>query len=175
MQLSRVELDKQQISTEEVGVKTKTMIIGVVAFFVFFGVLGGESVLAEDVGLVDLLTQQLGVTERQAEGGAGAIFNVAKEKLSKEAFGKVAGAVPEMDDLLGAAPKASGLSGAIEGKASFLGSSAEKLGGLGSLADTFSGLGLKSEMVDKFFPIILSYVESNGGESVKNILAGVFQ
>jgi hypothetical protein len=154
--------------------RKKAFIVGVVALLVFSG-WGVESVLADDVGLVGLLTQQLGVTEKQAEGGAGAIFDVAKEKLSKEAFGKVAGAVPEMNDLLGAAPKDSGLSGAIGGKTSVLGSNAEKLGGLGSLAGTFSGLGLQSDMVNKFLPIILSYVESNGGESAKNILAGVFQ
>ena len=153
-------------------IKTITGIIALMVIFSFFCVI---SAYPQDLGLVSLLTKDLGITKTQAEGGAGAIFNMAKGSLSAEDFGKVSNAVPEMDDLLNTAPKTSGLSGAIAGKTSLLGGSADKLTGLASLADTFSGLGLKSDMVSKFVPIILSYVQSNGGESVKNLLAGVLK
>jgi hypothetical protein len=162
--------------------KTTTVIVGMVALLVFSSLLAVTSVSATDLGLVGLLTQDLGITEKQAEGGAGAIFNMAKEELSTEDFGKVAGAVPEMDDLLSAVPKvdslgakAGALGSAIGGKTSLFDGSSEKLGGLAGLAGTFSQLGLKSDMVNKFVPIMLSYVESKGGESVKNILAGVLK
>ncbi|MGH8470321.1 MAG: DUF2780 domain-containing protein [Gammaproteobacteria bacterium] len=62
------------------------------------------AVPAVDLGLTGLLTSQLGVTEPQAMGGAGAMSSYAKEKLSPESFTNVANAVPEMDQLLGAAP-----------------------------------------------------------------------
>ena len=45
---------------------------------------------ASGLELVNLLTRQLSVTEKQAEGGAGSIFQVAKNNLSAEDFSKIA-------------------------------------------------------------------------------------
>lgn len=125
--------------------------------------------------ILNLLTDQLGVTEEQAKGGVGAIFNLAKEKLGDADFGKIAEAVPGMADLLGAAPASDGLAGVIGGLASKLGGGAGKLGSLASLAGGFKGLGLDSGMVEKFIPIVLSFVQSKGGDSIKNLLAGVLK
>ena len=55
---------------------------------------------AGDMGLVDLLTSQLGVTKNQAEGGAGSIFQSAKQNLSVEDFSSIAKAVPGIDKML---------------------------------------------------------------------------
>ena len=60
---------------------------------------------AADMGLVDLLTSQLGVTKDQATGGAGSIFQLAKQNLNVEDFSSVAKAVPGIDQMMGAAPK----------------------------------------------------------------------
>ncbi len=125
--------------------------------------------------ILDVLTDQLGVTEEQAKGGVGAIFNLAKEKLGDTDFSKVAEAVPGMDDLLGAAPESGGLAGMVGGLASKIGGGAGKLGSLASLAGGFKGLGLDSGMVGKFIPIILSFVQSKGGDSIKSLLAGVLK
>ena len=125
--------------------------------------------------ILSMLTEQLGVTEDQAKGGAGAIFNLAKEKLGDADFGKVAEAVPGMEELLGAAPASGGLAGVVGGLASKLGGGAGKLGSLASLAGGFKDLGMDSGMVGKFIPIILSFVQSKGGDSIKNILAGVLK
>jgi Protein of unknown function VcgC/VcgE (DUF2780) len=143
---------------------------------------------AHAAGLVDLLTQQLGVTEAQATGGAGAIFTMAKSKLSPQDFGQVAKAVPNMADLLQAAPKVEGLGGATGSSPNsaaggsvggMLGSkptaAAGTLGGLSSLSGAFSQLGLSSDMIGKFVPIVLQFAESQGGATVKNLLAGVLQ
>jgi len=43
-------------------------------------------VSALDIGLVDLLSSQLGVTKDQAEGGTGSIFQLAKQNLSVEDY-----------------------------------------------------------------------------------------
>ena len=75
--------------------------------------------------------------------------------------------------MLAAAPAGGGLAGAIGGLTSMLGGGAEKLGGLASLAGSFKELGLDMDMVTKFVPIILSFVKSQGGDSLKNMLAEV--
>ena len=127
---------------------------------------GGSSVLAAD--LVSMLTQNLGVTQQQAKGGAGAIFDYAKGKLSADDFSKVAAAVPGMDSLLSAAPAAGGAASSL----SKLSGGAGSPGGLSSLAEPFSKLGMNPDMVGKFVPEILSYVKSSGGDAVMKILQG---
>ncbi len=124
--------------------------------------------------LVNLLTQTLGVNESQAKGGAGLLFGMAKEKLGGD-FGQVEAAVPGMQDLLSAAPGSGGLGGALGGLAQAVGGGAGKLGGLATLAGGFSKLGLDTGMAGKFIPVILSFVQSKGGDSVKNLLAGALK
>jgi hypothetical protein len=48
-------------------------------------------------------------------------------------------------------------------------------GGLTSLAGGFSKLGLDAGMIGKFVPIILSFVQSKGGNAVKGILEKVLK
>ena len=119
--------------------------------------------------LVDLLTKNLGVTEAQAQGGSGLIFKQAKEKLSAGDYSKVAAAVPGIDSLIGAAPADGG--GMLGGIGKMLGGG----GGLASLAGGFSKLGLSADMVGKFVPVILSFVQSKGGDQVKGILEKVLK
>lgn len=152
------------------------------------GLLYVNLLMASDSGLIDLLIGQLGVTEQQATGGAGSIFQYAKSKLSPAEFGQVANAVPNMNSLLKAAPTPSSMGdmgGSMHSKVggavpnsvgSMLGGksgSVEAAGGLASLAGAFSKLGLSPEMVQQFVPPILSYVEKTGGAAVKNLLASV--
>jgi hypothetical protein len=125
--------------------------------------------------LINQLTQDLGVTEEQAKGGAGLLFDLAKQKLGAGDFENVSAAVPGISEMMGAAPKSGGLGGAIGGLASALGGGAGKLGDLASLAGGFKNLGLGSDMIGKFVPIILSFVQSKGGDSIKNLLEGVLK
>ena len=122
--------------------------------------------------LLKMLMDQLGVSEDQAKGGAGLLFKMAKDKLAGEDFGKITEIVPGIEDLMSGAPKAGGgLGGALGGLASSLGGG--KLGDLASLAAGFKTLGLDSSMVTKFAPIIMSFLQSKGGDSVQAILAKV--
>ena len=123
---------------------------------------------AGDLGLVDLLSSQLGVIKGQAEGGAGSIFQLAKQNLSVEDFSSIAKAVPGIDKMMGAAPKLEG--GSLKGISSMMGSN--KIGGMASLTSSFEKLGLSGDMVNKFMPIILDYVNKNGGEHAMNLLKG---
>ena len=139
-------------------------------------VWNGSATMAQDMNLVTMLVQQLGVTETQAQGGAGAIFDLAKDKMQPQSFDQVAGAVPNMGSLLEAAPKEqTGLGGMFGGSSSIFGGATENLGGLATVASSFSQLGLSPDMVNQFVPIVLSFVQGNGGESVSQLLAAVLQ
>jgi hypothetical protein len=120
--------------------------------------------------LVDQLVKNLGVSEEAAKGGSGLIFNMVKDKLGTGDFGKVAGALPGITDLMKAAPASGGVLGGIGKLASGLGGGAGQLGNLASLAGGFSKLGLDSGMIGKFIPIILAFAQSKGGDVVKSLL-----
>jgi hypothetical protein len=140
----------------------------------------------QEQGLVDLLVSQLGVTSEQATGGSGAIFNLAKERLTPEQFSGIADSVPGIDTMLGAAPTAgetaeeSGemssmtdmLSEATGSTSSLSEGAGGSMGGLGSLVAPFGQLGMSPDMVQKFVPVVLDYVNSQGGASAMQLLQG---
>jgi hypothetical protein len=125
------------------------------------------------VELLNQLTQNLGITADQAKGGAGLLFQLAKNKLGGDDFGKVAGAVPGVEDMMKAVPSG-GLSAVVSNVASSLGAGGG-LQDMAGLAGGFSKLGLSPDLAQKFVPIVLSFVQSKGGDVVKNLLAGVFK
>jgi hypothetical protein len=124
--------------------------------------------------LINQLMQNLGVNEGQAKGGAGLIFKLAKDKLGGD-FSQVSNAVPGVDDVINAAPESGGVGKALGGLGSALGVSAGKLGDLAGLAGGFSKLGLDSGMVGKFIPVVLSFVQAKGGDTLKNLFGGVLK
>jgi hypothetical protein len=142
----------------------------------------GEATPAGAMALVNLLTDRLDVTEKQASGGAGSLFNMARGLLSETDYGQVAEAVPGIGDLIKAAPDVSQASSRASDKIS------ELTQGLGAVTDAvdnakkyavvyeqFKKLGLDTDMVSKFIPVILSFVESSGGETVMKILKSVWE
>ncbi len=125
--------------------------------------------------LVQLLTQNLGIEENQAKGGAGLIFELAKQKLDDGEFSQVAGAIPGVSELINAAPQpGTGLAGAIGGLAGALGGGGN-IANLAALAGGFTQLGLNPAMVSQFVPVILSFAQNQGGDRIKNILAEVLK
>ena len=139
-------------------------------------IIGGNTVAkAADLGLVQLLTKNLGVTKKQATGGAGSIFNVAKQNMGADDFTKVAKAVPGINKMMAAAPKAEGTQGMLGGASSLIGGKASSVAGVASLAGSCSQLGMKAGMVNAFMPIILDYVKAKGGEPLMNILQSALQ
>lgn len=129
--------------------------------------------------LIQQLVSNLGVNEDQAKGGAGLLFNVAKEHLGSGEFQQITNAVPGVTDLLKAAPESGGgMMGALGGAASALGGLGGQMGGLGNLAELaggFSKLGLSTDMVGKFIPIVLSVVQKQGGPAVAGLLEKAFK
>lgn len=126
--------------------------------------------------LVKLLSSQVGdVNPEQAKGGAGLIFQMVQKHLSPQEFGKVQAAVPESQELIQAAPNETGggLMGALGGLASAVGG--ENLGQLASLAGGFQKLGISPQLVMKFVPIIVTYVQQQGGDEVAKLVQGVLK
>ncbi len=124
--------------------------------------------------LLNMLTSQLGISEEQAGGGAGLIFNLAKEKLGGD-FSQITDAIPNVSGLMDKAPDAGGggLMGAIGGIASSFG--AGDIGNLASLAGGFSKLDLDAGMVTKFVPIVLEFVKGQAGDGVMGLLSKVLK
>ncbi len=129
---------------------------------------------ADDGGLVKMLTTQLGVTDAQASGGAGTILGYAKDKLGDKDFKAVSDALPETKSLLAAAPKTEKTS-ALGSLGSSLGGAAGSALGLASLGGSFKKLGLSSDMIGKFVPIVMSYAQSKGGDTVGKLLGSVLE
>ena len=125
--------------------------------------------------LIGMLTSQLGISEQQAEGGAGALFQSAKSNMSGSDFSQLSGIVPNMGDLLSAAPKggdaaaATGLVGNLlgGGKPS---ATSQLVGQLGEMTGVFSTLGMSADQVMPFVDIVLNYVKSEGGSGMMGTL-----
>jgi hypothetical protein len=75
--------------------------------------------------------------------------------------------LPGIDSLISAAPQAGGLTGKAS---SLLGGSAGSVKGMTALADSFSKLGLSPDMVNQFVPVILDFVQSEGGQQAMTLL-----
>jgi hypothetical protein len=127
-----------------------------------FSITGPVS--ADTSKLIGSLVDTLGVSEEQATGGSGAVFKEAKGNMSPGDYSQLLNAVPGIDSLISAAPQAGGLAGQAS---SLLGGSA---GSMTGLADSFSKLGLAPDMVNQFVPVILDYVQSEGGQQAMTLL-----
>lgn len=125
-------------------------------------------------GLTGALMQQLNISQTQAEGGAGAVFQLAKTKMQGEAFSQLSDSVPGMDNLMAAAPvvsqNPSGLDGVIGGISSVTGGQGGTLSSMGNLAASFQQLGMSGDMVQRFIPAIVNYVRSSSGDPLANTL-----
>lgn len=123
--------------------------------------------------LVQTLSSQLGISGEQASGGAGALFEYAKNNLSPDDFATIAKGIPGMDSMLIMAPEPEN-SSAMGKAGNVLGDADSSLGGMAGLASSFESLGLNGDMVSKFVPIVTDYVGKMSGDQAKQILQGLF-
>mgnify|MGYP003670514539 CR=1 FL=1 len=66
-----------------------------------------NTISTDDISLTDILANQLGVSQQQASGGAGALFQTAKTNKAPQAFTTLSQSVPGLSDMLSAAPQTS--------------------------------------------------------------------
>jgi hypothetical protein len=127
----------------------------------------------KSASLTDMLVSQLGVTNQQAMGGAGAIFSMAQSHMAPADFSKLSSAVPGMSQMLAVAPAISAVTGADSG---LMGAAASAIGGgssLGSIAalgSAFQTLGMNSSMASAFMPVVMQYVQAQGGAATASLL-----
>jgi len=122
-----------------------------------------------------MITQQLGISEDQAKGGAGALFRLAQKTLGTADFGKVSEAIPQAQELIDTAPKAGALGNVLGSLTSSTGGSGSGTAGLATLSSQFAKIDLDTDAIAKFVPVILSFAQAKGGEGLKNILGSVLK
>ncbi len=121
------------------------------------------------IGLVDILVRQLGVSQQQALGGAGAIFQLAQGNMNSQAFASLSQSVPGISGMLNAAPAIPGAS-SLGGLSSLMGNSNSALGGAAALAGSFQQLNLSPNMVGQFIPVVTNYVRQTSGQASADLL-----
>jgi hypothetical protein len=131
------------------------------------GKTAAAGVPASQSSLTNVLVSQLGVTQQQALGGAGAIFQVAKDNMAQQAFTTLSQSTPGINDMLAAAPQASQ---PISGATSVLGSMGNTVNSMTTLASSFQQLNLSPSMVNQFIPVILDYVRNTSGQMTASLL-----
>jgi len=125
---------------------------------------------AEDSGLIGILTSKLGVSDEQAEGGAGSIFKLAKQGLSDQDYSSLSSKIPGIEKMIGASPEPEEKSGLFSSISSMFGGGSDTIDKMAGLKSSFEKLGLDGEMVGKFLPIIYDYVKEKFGEKVMSSL-----
>ncbi len=123
--------------------------------------------------LVDLLVEQLGITPDQARGGVGAILSLAKEKLEGN-YAQLTEAIPELAGMEDAAP-GGGAPSLLGGLTASLSQNLGEAGVMVRLGEMFSTLDLKGDMMGRFLPLVIGFIQSKGGDTAKNLLVSVLK
>ncbi len=120
--------------------------------------------------LTELLMQRTGVTAAQAQGGAGALFQIAKNKMQANSFAQLEQSVPGIQGMLGAVPALSQQNGLAGRLSSLAGVSGGTAGNLISVVSAFQQQGMSPAMVQQFIPVVLEYVKARGNSALADTL-----
>ena len=123
--------------------------------------------------IIEHLVQELGVSTKQAEGGAGLLLGLVEQRLSPEEFVRVADTIPAISDVINKAPR---LIAAPPGPLREMLSS--WFGGLGAksgLAVGFEKLGCERTQIDKFVDTLIPFFQEKSGEEVATLLRQVLR
>lgn len=123
--------------------------------------------------IVEHLIKELGVSTKQAEGGAGLLLELAQQRLRPEDFVRVADAIPAISDVIGKAPRSVGRP--FGPMRDLLSRWFSGLGGLGVLAPRFEKLGCDKLMIRKFADALLSFFREKGGDEIATLLRGALR
>ena len=123
--------------------------------------------------LVKSLVSQLGVTSEQAEGGAGAIFRLAQQRMADDQFVQVAYATPAVSDLMAKAPPF--VAGSRGGLVGWVGKFFGGLGSLRPLAPAFRQIGLSDQDVRPFVKAVCEYVDQQERPDASALLRRALQ
>ncbi|MGZ4979643.1 MAG: DUF2780 domain-containing protein [Methylobacter sp.] len=122
--------------------------------------------------LTELLMQRTGVTQAQALGGAGALFQIAKDKMQADAFNQLEQSVPGIEGMLAAVPALSPPTGGLAGRlSSIAGASGGTAGNLVTVVSAFQQQGMSPAMVQQFIPVVIDYVKARSNDALVNTLS----
>jgi hypothetical protein len=111
--------------------------------------------------LIDALVKQLGVNEKQAQGGAAVIFKAARDKLGGGEFEKLLGDVPGAGELASRAPSGGGFGKLLGGLAGTFGGGNAAI--LANVVTSFGSLGLTQDHAKQFVPVIVNFLRGKIG------------
>ena len=131
------------------------------------GTAAANSIASRQIGLTDILAQQLGVSQQQALGGAGAIFQAAQGSMDPQAFSTLSQSLPGMSSMLEAAPV---VQSPLSGLSGMMGDAGSTLNSTASLATSFQQLNLSPDMIGQFMPIVTDYVRNTSGQVTADLL-----
>lgn len=123
--------------------------------------------------LIERLSAQLGVSRRQAAGGAGLLLEFAQRRLNPEEFVLVADTVPAISDIVGKAPRTH-----YRRPRPLWEQLRRWFGGLGGLADLvepFERLGCDKATIVSMVGALVDFFREKGGEEVASHLQGVLR
>ncbi|MCL2915252.1 DUF2780 domain-containing protein [Shewanella corallii] len=123
-----------------------------------------------DNPLVSEAMGQLGLNQKQAEGGLGTLLNVAKSSLDSGQFSELTKDIPGADLLMAAAPlleQNEGMSGLLS-KAGDLGQS---LQGGAMVYDAFEKLGISKDLAMPMVNLLKQYLQQNSGNEAVDLLS----
>ena len=123
--------------------------------------LNGCSSLNVGEGLLKTLTSQLGVTDTQALGGAGALLQLAQDKLGVDQFSAIAAIIPGADSYLNIAKTVGKITGPMNS--------------LDDVKPVFENLGMSGDLVGEFVPALSGYASMVGGSGVSDLLGSVLK
>jgi len=129
--------------------------------------------------LLPLITQTLGVTGDQAQGGMGALLQAAQGLMSGGDFGALSSAIPGASSLLAAAPKLDGDSGGLMGGVMQAAGAQSETAKAGlQLVSQFKSLGMGADMIPKFTEVADGYLKQSStpetGDMLTSALSGLF-
>ena len=139
----------------------------------FFGMSEqGENGLSIQA-MVAAVSDSVGITETQAEGGLASIFNYAQNNLSSEQLTQLAQSLPGLDELVEQVPDVSQVtsSGALGGLLDKAASYSEQLQSVNELKKQFDALGLDTQHIMQIVEGAKAYLDTEEGQQVKSLLS----
>lgn len=117
--------------------------------------------------LVNLLVERLGVDSRQAMGGMGAIFALARQRMTPEDFMQLSNSVPNMEQYLAVVPPSTtSFQLGIEANAVDV----NEVAGAEALNEAFQSLGMNPEMIPRFVTVVLQYLQQRSELAAMSLL-----
>ncbi len=125
----------------------------------------GASESLDIASLVSMVSDNLGVSEEQSQGGVASIFDYAKENLSSGEYTELASNLPGLDSLMDYVPEvsadSSSNSSALSGLLNKASEYSSSLSSINELKKQFEALGLDADMISSFVTQINAYLSGD--------------